>query len=85
MQTAHFKSLGITIQYNEYNQIENFKNIGHIYCSNVYNKVHNEKIRQIADESNDGQVGPILRYNAYGKKEWYVAPSLKVFWSSDWE
>jgi hypothetical protein len=85
MHTANFKDLGVVIRYNDKREVEGFDGIGHVWCSSNSIENHQEKIKKIADERNDGKIGLILRYDEIGKKEWYAAPSLKVYWSKDWE
>jgi hypothetical protein len=84
--TANYSKLNISFDYNEKMEIEGFTRISDVWCSESSVKHHDEELRKIADERNGGVTGSIVRYGSpHSKTEWYAAPELKVFWSSDWE
>jgi len=85
MNTVNFKSLGISLQYDDEKRIEGFDDLGHLFCCESAYEDHKKDMMRIAMERNNGEVGSVLRYSQKGKKEWYTAPSIKVFWSADWE
>ena len=87
MTTADYPILNISFEYNEKTmEIEGFTRLAHVFCSKFSVEQHDEQIEKIAQERNGGTIGKVVKYGSpYTKKEYYAAPELKVFWSSDWE
>ena len=85
LHTANYPQIDIQFQYDDRHNVVGFVRIGHVYCCLQSVKAHNQELQSFADELNNGDIGKIVRYDSYGKTEWYAAPDLKVFWSSDWE
>lgn len=85
LHTVSYPQLDIQFQYDEQRNVVGFDKIGSVWCSRSSIDAHNEEMQKFADERNGGDIGRIVRYDSYGKIEWYAAPDLKVFWSSDWE
>ena len=82
LTTVNYKSLGIQLKYDpRSNDVEGMTKIGDVYTSESSHKLHMETLKTLADERNDGVVGPIVRYRETPTREWMCAPKLGVFFA----
>lgn len=74
---------GTIIQFAANGSVENSERLPDVWTSPQSIQAHKERLQQLADERNGGEVGNTYRYASSDTKEWHTAPSLKVWWTED--